>query len=117
MNSLTACRVVFARWTVLLVALIAELLHLTVRFDAGGLTQADVLTDCIAHAKRLPEIAIAIAAALLVAGRARLRTSAIRLVVRAVDYGNWWLFAAVHLTAFSLLVTASPHVFEQTQVS
>ncbi len=61
MNRSKACRIVFARWAVLLMALFAELLLLTVQFDARGLANTGLLADSIAQARFLPEMAIAIA--------------------------------------------------------
>ena len=113
MNPSTACRNVFARWAVLLALLVVELLWLTVRFDARSLAEGSgPLVNCIVQARLLPEISLAIAAALLVAGRARLRTSALRLAIRAAAQRRWWLYALAHLTTFALLGLASTYVFD-----
>jgi exosortase E/protease (VPEID-CTERM system) len=116
MKPSTACRVVFVRWAGLLGILVVELLGLTVRFDARSLTAGDgLLVDCVAQARFLPEISLAIAAALLIAGRARLRTITLRLAVRAAVQRRWRQFAIAHLAAFVLLGLASTYVFDEIQ--
>jgi exosortase E/protease (VPEID-CTERM system) len=108
-----ARRYVLARWILLLGALVAELLGLTMRFDAQSLRSRDgTLAAGLVHARLLPEISIAVAAALLVAGWSRLQCSALRMFVRGTTHRRWWWYALLHLAVFGGFSYVSAHVFE-----
>ncbi|HLJ10278.1 MAG TPA: exosortase E/protease, VPEID-CTERM system [Planctomycetaceae bacterium] len=108
-----AGRFTLARWMALGLALMGELLGLTIRFDTASLDGATGWwTNWLSQAALLPEILIALAAALLVVGTGRLREIAGLLARESAAHARWWLYFIGHLAAFAGLVLATSYVFE-----
>lgn len=110
----TARRVTLVRWGLLVAALVAELLGLTIRFDTKSLAGAGGwLTGWLEQAAFLPEILLAVAAALFVMGAARIREIMARMLAESSFYLRWWMFFIAHLAAFAILVLTTAYLFEE----
>jgi exosortase E/protease (VPEID-CTERM system) len=116
MRSLSADRLIFARWLFLALVLIGELIGLTVRFDTAGLARTGgIVARWLSHAEYAPEIGLAFAAALLVIGAQRFRQIAELLLAESAAYRKWWICFAGQLLAFGGLYFVTARLFEAPQ--
>jgi exosortase E/protease (VPEID-CTERM system) len=109
-----ARRLILARWLILTFLLIAEIIGLTVRFDAGTLqTTGGWSAALFSQAKLVPEFLIAVTTAFLVVCAGRLRSIADRLCADASTHIGWPLFLACQLAAYAGLWLFTARIFEE----
>lgn len=92
----------YGRWALLAGVLLAELLTLTLRFDAGGLEpEQGWWRDLLLHSHLVPQWALAVAAAVLVFAGARLHAALRGLTVQVRQCPSWRVYGLVHLLVFA----------------
>jgi exosortase E/protease (VPEID-CTERM system) len=98
-------------WLALLFLLVAEIVALTVRFDATPLAGRDDLPSrLVATAPDVLQIAIGIAAAVVALGARRIRSFGFPCDLRIGP--QLWPWLPLHLVSFALVLSLSARVFE-----
>jgi exosortase E/protease (VPEID-CTERM system) len=101
------------RWIFLTGLLLAEVIFLTVRFDAGSLADnREWWADLVRQARFLPQLGMGLAMALLVFGGPEWGEELRRLSAKHARAHNPWLFLAGHLIALGGVVQLTRLILE-----